>query len=111
MLKVLSSHLNEKSAQRVARSITYIELIITSLDSDCSVGETGHHRCLKDAIETVQQIVADLLNQGAFNMTPGRAGYPSFLKFNSNFLAALDYREIYTWMVEKLKLWGEMYER
>ena len=32
-------------------------------------------------------------------MTPRRAGYPSFLKFNSNFLAALDYSEIYTWML------------
>ena len=44
-------------------------------------------------------------------MTPRRAGYPPFLKFNSNFLAALDYSEIYTWMLEKLKLWEKMYER
>ena len=44
-------------------------------------------------------------------MAPRRAGYPSFLKFNSNFLAALDYSEIYTWMLEKLKLWEKMYKK
>ena len=110
MLKILGSNLNEESAQRIARSIEYIELILASLDGDCSVGETSHHRSLKDSEETVKEIVTDLVNMRAFQKTPGRGGYPSFPEFNVNFLDALDNRGMFTWMKDKLKLWGKIYE-
>ena len=110
MLKILGSNLNEKSTHRIARSITYTELILASLDSDCIVGETGHHRSLKDTEEAVKQIVTDLISEEAFQKTPGREGHPSFRDFNSNFLASLDYREVYTWMTDKFKLWEKMYQ-
>ena len=110
LLKVLGSNFNEQSAQRIARSVTYTEMILASLDSDCMVGETSHHRSLKDTQETVQQIVSDLINENAFQKTPGREGYPLFANFNGNFLASLGYREVYTWMTDKLKLWEKMYE-
>ena len=111
MLKILGSNLNEKSAERIARSISYTELILTSLDADCMVGETGHHRSsLKDSQESVHQIVTYLMNEKVFQKTPGREGYASFANFNRNFLASLDYREVYTWMTDKLKLWEKMYE-
>ena len=90
MLKILGSNLNEKSTHRIARSITYTELILASLDSDCMVGETGHHRSLKGTDEAVKQIVTDLISEEAFQKTPGREGYPAFPEFNSNFLASLD---------------------
>ena len=111
MLKILGSNLNEKSTHRIARSITYTELILASLDSDCMVGETGHYRSLKGTDEAVKQIVTDLISEEAFQKTPGREGYPSFPEFNSNFLASLDYREVYTWMTDKFKLWEKMYQR
>ena len=65
MLKILGSNLNEKSTHRIARSISYTELILASLDSDCMVGETGHHRSLKDTEEAVKQIVTDLFSEEA----------------------------------------------
>lgn len=89
MLKILGSNLNEKSTHRIARSLNYTELILASLDSDCMVGETSHHRSLKDSEEAVKQIVTDLISEEAFKKTPGREGYPSFADFKSDFLASL----------------------
>ena len=71
------------------------------------VGETGHHRRLKDTEEAVKQIVADHISEEPFQKTPGREGYPSFPDFNRNFLASLDHREVYTWMTDEFKLWGK----
>ena len=71
-------------------------MILASLDSNCMVGETGHHKSLKNTQETVQQIVTDLINENTFQKTPAQEGYPSFSNFNSNFLASPDYREVYT---------------
>ena len=101
---------NEKSTRRIARSITYTELILASLDFDCMVEETGHHRSLRGTDEAVKQIVTNLISEEAFQKTPGREGYPAFPEFNSNFLASLDYREVYTWMTDKFKLWEKMYQ-
>ena len=51
------------------------------------------------------------MDQKAFIPTPGRPGYPSFPEFNGDLIEGLDYRNMYSWMKEKLKEWDSIYTR
>lgn len=110
-LKVLGPNFNEKSAQRVARSIGKVEKILAGTDKDCHGAKEINTRAKTDPTEAVAQIVKDLISQDVFVYTPGRAGYPSFPKFSSNLLEKLDYRDLYRWMKDKMSEWSKMYEQ
>lgn len=110
MFKILGFNLNEKLIYIIVRLIIYIELILVSLDFDCMVGEIGYYRSLKDIDEVVKQIVIDFISEEVFQQTFGREGYFLFFDFNRNFLVFFDYREVYTWMIDKFKFWEKMYQ-
>ena len=109
-LKVLGSKFSEQSAQRVARAIGQIDQIMKSVDSDSKMSVESKTRSQTDPREAVKQIVSDLQAAAAFVHTPGREGYPSFPKMSANLLEGLDYRDMHSWMREKLSEWEKMYE-
>ena len=106
-LKELGANINEKGAQRIAKSLQAVENILVNVDNDCNLKpRSGYHRsqCLG---ETVTTITEDLCDEKVFDVQPGRA-YPSFKKFKMNLLHSLDYREFYNWGSTLFKAWQSM---
>ena len=110
MWKSLGSNLNEDNAARIAHSQEGLMGVLCSADQDCTIHGKKGHRSLKSPTETVEQIVKDLIDQKVFDCSRGRDGYPSFENFPKNLLHDLDYRGLHSWMTEKIKLWGSIYE-
>lgn len=109
-IKVLGANFTKASAQRIARSINNMEIILQSVDKDCQLEERLGTRANKDVEEAVSQIVEDLIRNDVFVHTPGREGHPSYPSISSNILNKMDYRSLYTWMKSLLKVWESIYE-
>lgn len=105
----LGANLSESNAQRMACSLESLEMVMDSIDSDCSVSENVGHRSAGKPEEAVKQIVHDLIEKDAFNFQSGRQGYPSFPTFPSSLFAGLDYRDLHKWMTGLLKEWESVY--
>ena len=110
-LKAVGANLNEKSAKRVAASLTGIELTMQSVDEDCKFKPLSKTRGGKDPNEAVYQITNDLVSGDVFSKHPGREGYAGFEHFDGKIITKFDYREYYHWIKEHLKLWAGMYKR
>lgn len=94
VLKSLSGHNTQRSAQRVARSLGTLEKIMDSIRKEMGLKKgTGHHG-IKGPDEAVKIIVTDLLNANVFNHPPGRDGYPSFKKMKES-IVDLDFRDFF----------------
>ena len=107
----LGANLSESNAQRMACSLESLEMVMDSIDKDCSFSEDVGHRSQGRPEEAVKQIVDDLINKDAFNHQPGRQGYPSFPKFPSSLFNGLDYRELHKWITGLLKEWESIYKQ
>ena len=107
----LGENLPESSAQRMAYSLESLEMVMDSIDKDCSFSEDVGQRSQGRLEEAVKQIVDDLINKDAFNYQPGRQGYPSFPKFPSSLFNGLDYRELHKWITGLLKEWEPIYQQ
>ena len=110
MWKSLASNLSEENAARIAHSLEGLKGALHSVDRDCEVHSKKGYRSQKSPVETVEQIVKDLNRNSVFNLTKGRGCYPSFENFPVNLLSTLDYRELHSWMSEKIKLCASIYE-
>ena len=62
-----------------------------------------------DPEEAVSIIVKDLISGKVFETSPGRKGYPSFQKFQSNVLD-IDYRDLFQWAKDRFHDWKAIYE-
>ena len=82
----LGANLSETNAQRIASSLESLELVMDSVDNDCSLSGHVGHRSQGKPEEAVKQIVSDLMEKEAFNYQSGREGYPSFPNFPSSLL-------------------------
>ena len=110
MWRSLGANLNESSGQRMARSLESLELLIDSIDSDCSLPKSVGYRSKGKPEEAVKQIVSDLQEKEAFQYQPGREGYPSFPKFSASFLDGLNYKDLHKWMTGLLNKWESILE-
>ena len=108
--QALDSNLTKESASRVANALEHLEKIIDSIDEDCAMSERHGARSVGDTVEPVMQVISDLVEIRAFKFISGREGHKSFQDF-SNSLVNVDYRDLHSWMKEKLKLWGSIFER
>ncbi|XP_078343148.1 uncharacterized protein LOC144628902 [Oculina patagonica] len=110
-LKALGSNLNESNAQRVAACLNYMLLIMGTVDEDCErQSRTGTVRGGKDPAETVKQITTDLMKGNVFTECQQRNGYTGFENFSSNLYSKLDYRQLFHWIKDRLKVWEKIYE-
>lgn len=110
-LKALGANLNEANAQRVAASLNYMLLIMGTVDKDCDhQSRNGTVRGGKDPAETVKQITTDLMKGNVFTECQQRDGYKGFETFSSNLYAKLDYRNLFNWIKDHLKVWEKIYE-
>lgn len=110
MWRALGANINESSASRVANALESMELIIESIDADCSHTVRKGKRNKGKPEEAVNQIVSDLMDNKVFQFTAGREGHHSFPLFDDNIFKAVDFRELYNWMSEKISIWGSIYE-
>jgi len=108
MWKSLGPNLNERSAKRISESLDLHEMLIESVDKDCSLDKREGYRSNPKQEEAVRRITKDLTDNHVFNFTRGRQGYESFPNFDANF-AQLDYRDLHKWVKDHLKLWGSIY--
>ena len=106
MWRALGANLNEKNAARVANAIEGLELILDSIDSDCALSGRKGYRSKGNADQTVKIIVSDLIDKSVFKYTAKRAGYSSFPKAQANLLENLNYRDLHTWITDRLKEWA-----
>lgn len=111
MWRNLGANLDEQNAERTARTLGAIQLVYHSVDRDCSVKEQHFGRKTPKEEEAVNQVIADLLCNEAFQRTPGREGYASFPKFERSILHGLDYRDLHKWLKEHIDLWGSIYQQ
>lgn len=110
-LKALGANLNEANAQRVAASLNCMLLIMGTVDKDCAhQSRIGTVRGGRDPAETVKQITTDLMKGNVFTECQQRNGYKGFGTFNSNLYAKLDYRKLFNWIKDHLKVWENIYE-
>lgn len=106
----LGANLTENSAQRLARCSELLELLMTSVDVDCTLSRGSKQRAQGRPEDAVQQITSDLMDKEVFVFKGGRDGHPSFPKFPSNLLHKLDYRDLHKWLSDLLKKWESIYE-
>lgn len=111
LLRALGANLTESSAQRLAQSLELLEMLMSSIDKDCSLTARVGYRSQGKPEETVKQIVGDLMQKDVFSYHSGRDGHPSFPEFESNLLHGLDYRDLHEWMSDLLHTWESVYER
>jgi hypothetical protein len=104
------ANLNEKRASRLANTIQPLEEILHSIDNDCKLSDRQGHRSSEETQEAVTQIVDDLMEIEAFKQHPDRDGHHSFQDFPES-LVNLDYRDYHSWMTDKIKLWGSIFDR
>lgn len=107
-LRQLGANVSEAAAQRIARALAGLEILISNVDSDCNLSfKSGHHsdQRLK---EVVLQITQDLLTEQVFESQPGRM-YQSFKNFKSDLLHKLDQRDFFRWGRRLFKTWEPMY--
>ena len=100
----------KKNAKCTAGCLESMRLIQSSVDHDCNKDKRSSHRASPKEMEAVEQITSDLLKVEASHKQEGRAGYPSFPKFERNILKKLDFRDLHKWMKEHLQLWGSIYQ-
>lgn len=109
-LRMLGGNINERNAQRVARSLCLMKRTLDSVDCDISkVDKSGNHNLIA-SVESVSQIVADLVEGKVFTHQPGRKGYTTFPSFHRDILKGLDYRDFFVWSRDLLNTWEAMYE-
>lgn len=106
----VGANLNEKRASRLANTIQPLEEILHSIDNDCKLSDRQGHRSSEETQEAVTQIVDDLMEIEAFKQHPDRDGHHSFQDFPES-LVNLDYRDYHSWMTDKIKLWGSIFDR
>ena len=104
-LRALGSNIKENNAARVANAIEGLELLLNSIDRDCIMSTRKGHRSKGTDVNTVKQIVNDLMGKQVFMKLPEREGYPSFPNFKINLLDELDYRDLHSWMIDLLEKW------
>ena len=104
-MRALGSNINENNAARVANAIEGQEVLLNSIDRDCILSTRKGHRSKGKDVNTVKQIVNDLMGKRVFMKLPERDGYPSFPDFKINLLDELDYRDLHSWMIDLLEKW------
>ena len=107
---LLGSNFSEDSAQRIARSTSINEKVLSSVDTDCNNSKADKSRSKTDRRDAVRQVVLDLLAEEVFVFSPERKGYTSFPEMSPNLINGLDYKDMYNWMREKLDEWEKIYE-
>ena len=107
-LKQLASNISEAAAQRIAKSLSVLEDILSMVDADCNVKSRSGFHSSNHLDETVVTITRDLHEKKVFSVQPGRE-YQSFKGFKRNLLTKLDYREFYSWASILFKVWQTMY--
>ena len=109
-LKSFGANLNEVNAQRVAASLNHMIAIMQTVDEDCKgQSRTGTVRGGKDPAETVKQITDDLVKGMVFEECQGRSGYKGLEKFSSDLTEKLDYRNLFHWIKDHLRIWEKIY--
>lgn len=71
-LKQLASNITEASAQRIAKSLSTLEKVLSTIDSDCKLGPRSGYHSSKNLDETVVTITKDLHDMNVFEIQPGR---------------------------------------
>ena len=107
-LKQLASNITEASAQRIAKSLSTLEKVLTMIDSDCKLGPRSGYHSSKNLDETVITITKDIHDMNVFEIQPGRS-YNTFKGFKRNLLHKLDYREFHSWASKLFHVWQTMY--
>ena len=102
--------INEVNAQRVAASLNHMITIMQTVDEDCK----GQSRAWtvrggKDPADTVKQITDDLVKGMVFEECQGRSGYKGLEKFSSDLTEKLDYRNLFHWIKDHLRIWEKIY--
>lgn len=98
------------NAQRVAASLNHMITILQTADEDCNgQSRTGTVQGGKDPAETVKQITDDLVKGMVFEECQGRSGYKGFEKFSSNLTEKVDYRNLFHWIKDHLRIWDKIY--
>ena len=103
--------LARKKNERTAGTIKSRQLVYYSGDRDCSFTEHYYRRKVPKEDEAVNQIILDLMTNDVFKKHPGRAGYPSFSKFERNLLSGLNYRDLHNWLREHIDLLGTIFQQ
>ena len=107
-LKQLASNISEAAAQRIAKSLSTLEDVLSRIDIDCNLKSRSGFHSSKHLDETVTSIANDLHQMKVFSFQPGRE-YKSFKGFKQNLLHKLDYREFYMWASKLFNVWQTMY--
>ena len=106
----LGANLSESCAQRMACSLESLEMVMDSIANDCSISGDVGHRSQGKPEGAVKEIVANLMENDAFNYQSGREGYPYFPKFPSSIFEGLDYRNLHKWMTGLFTEWKSIYQ-
>ena len=69
-LKQLASNIAEVSAQRIAKALSTLEMVLSMKDSDCNLGPRSDYHCSKSLDERVITITKDLHDVNVFEMQP-----------------------------------------
>lgn len=105
-LKGLGPNLNERSADRISKSIGVLKELMEHTDEELGVGKrTGAHHV--DMDKDIFALVDIVREAELFKVQEGRE-FAAFPGFGKNLLALMDYSQLWNWMNARLKDWRKM---
>lgn len=109
-LRNVGSNFTKNSGERISKSLSFIEEVIETVDSECgNLKREGNHGTT-DSKDIIKYVVTELWDKKVFEFQPGRPGHPSFPNFNANLLDGFDYRDFFAWAKMHFKEWKAIYE-
>lgn len=109
-LRAVGSNFTKNSAERISKSVSFMEKVIESVDTECGDTKRKGNHGTTDSKDMIQSIVTDLQNKKVFELQPGREGHPSFPNFNANLLDGFRYTDFFAWAKGHFKEWKSIYE-
>lgn len=108
LLRSLRSNLNEKNADRIAKCVRNINIIISNLEDSLDISCKPHSRKVNDSYEDVKKLSLEYMKSDVFNENAGRQ-YDSFPRFNEDILSKLNIKKLFKWICGKKKDFEELY--
>ena len=102
MRKLGPNATNRTALDRLTKALTCNKKLLDNYDTMCSVIKRSGRHVQRSKENDIRKVVAELLKQNAFTITPGRA-YKSFKDFKSSLVEDFDIHAMYLWIEEHKK--------
>ena len=107
-LKGVGPNLTEKTCLRISKSLGVLRDLIQNVDQELAVFNPSGYHINRRENDDIRALVGVFMETGVFINCPGRE-HTAFPAFNKDLFTKLSYRELWSWMREKLDEWSTVH--